>query len=114
MTGCFVLRVAWSICSGCSMPRGAAPRDWLSTAQGRHFCRFELRRGFGRSDEGRLCREACDCQKGIARVALLASLIAVKHLLEPTLVADDISEARQLTAILRSIIMKARMSNRRG
>jgi four helix bundle protein len=41
-------------------------------------------------------------------------LIAEKRLLDPKLVADDISEARQLTAIFRSIIEKSRLSPRRG
>jgi four helix bundle protein len=41
-------------------------------------------------------------------------LIAAKRLLDPTVVADDISEARQLTAILRAIIVKARASAQRG
>jgi hypothetical protein len=33
---------------------------------------------------------------------------------DPAVVADDISEARQLTAILRAIIVKARSSPQRG
>ena len=41
-------------------------------------------------------------------------LIAAKRLLDPAIVAEDISGARQLTAILRAIIIKARTSNRRG
>jgi four helix bundle protein len=41
-------------------------------------------------------------------------LIAEKRLLDPAIVADDISEARQLTAIFRSIIEKARLSPNRG
>ena len=41
-------------------------------------------------------------------------LIAEKRLLDPDQIADDISEARQLTAILRSIIEKARASPHRG
>jgi hypothetical protein len=41
-------------------------------------------------------------------------LIAAKRLLDPAVVADDISEARQLTAILRAIIVKARSSAQRG
>ena len=41
-------------------------------------------------------------------------LIGAKRLLDPNSIADDISEARQLTAILRAIIMKARSSPRRG
>jgi len=41
-------------------------------------------------------------------------LIAAKRLLDPAIVADDISEARQLTAILRAIIVKARSSAQRG
>jgi len=41
-------------------------------------------------------------------------LIAAKGLLDPQVVADDISEARQLTAILRAIIVKARSSAQRG
>ena len=41
-------------------------------------------------------------------------LIAAKRLLDPSVVADDISEARQLTAILRAIIVKARSSAQRG
>jgi four helix bundle protein len=41
-------------------------------------------------------------------------LIAAQRLLDPAMVADDISEARQLTAILRAIIIKSRQSNRRG
>ena len=41
-------------------------------------------------------------------------LIAAKDLLPPELVADDISEARQLTAIFRAIIEKARSSPNRG
>src|SRR5205807_9180574 len=41
-------------------------------------------------------------------------LIAAKGLLEPEIVADDISEARQLTAIFRAIIEKARSSPNRG
>jgi hypothetical protein len=41
-------------------------------------------------------------------------LIAAKRLFDPTVVADDISEARQLTAIFRAIIVKARSSAQRG
>jgi hypothetical protein len=41
-------------------------------------------------------------------------LIAEKCLLDPALIEDDIAEARQLTAIFRAIIEKARSSNRRG
>ena len=41
-------------------------------------------------------------------------LIAAKRLLELEIIADDISEARQLTAIFTSIIRKARMSPDRG
>ncbi|HEY3043517.1 MAG TPA: four helix bundle protein, partial [Vicinamibacterales bacterium] len=41
-------------------------------------------------------------------------LIAAKRLLDPTVVADDIAEARQLTAIFRAIIVKARSSAQRG
>jgi len=41
-------------------------------------------------------------------------LIAAKRLLDPEVVADDISEARQLTAIFRAIIVKARSSAQRG
>ncbi len=41
-------------------------------------------------------------------------LIAAKGLLAQEVIADDISEARQLTAIFTSIIRKARMSTNRG
>ena len=41
-------------------------------------------------------------------------LIAAKQLLDPEIIADDISDARQLTAIFRSIIEKARLSPNRG
>ena len=41
-------------------------------------------------------------------------LISAKRLLEPETIADDISEAIQLTAIFTSIIRKARMSTNRG
>jgi four helix bundle protein len=41
-------------------------------------------------------------------------LIAAKHLLAPETIADDISEARQLTAIFTAIIKKARLSPNRG
>jgi len=41
-------------------------------------------------------------------------LIAAKSLLDPAIIADDISEARQLTAIFRAIIVKARSSPDRG
>jgi len=41
-------------------------------------------------------------------------LIAAKQLLDTAIVAEDISEARQLTAIFRAIIMKARASPNRG
>ena len=41
-------------------------------------------------------------------------LIAAKRLLELEMITDDISEARQLTAIFTSIIRKARMSPARG
>jgi len=41
-------------------------------------------------------------------------LIAAKHLLAPEAIADDISEARQLTAIFTAIIKKARLSPNRG
>ena len=41
-------------------------------------------------------------------------LVAAKQMLDPAVVAEDVSEARQLTAIFRSIIEKARQSpNRR-
>ena len=41
-------------------------------------------------------------------------LIAAKQLLDPSIVANDMSEARQLTAIFRAIITKARSSPLRG
>ncbi len=41
-------------------------------------------------------------------------LIAEKQLLDPAVIRDDVSEARQLTAIFRAIIEKARSSPRRG
>ena len=41
-------------------------------------------------------------------------LIAAKHLLAPEAIADDISEARQLTAIFTAIIKRARLSPNRG
>jgi len=41
-------------------------------------------------------------------------LVAAKGLLNPEIIADDISEARQLTAIFRAIIEKARSSTQRG
>jgi four helix bundle protein len=41
-------------------------------------------------------------------------LIAAKELLDPAIVESDISEARQLTAIFRAIITKARSSPQRG
>ena len=41
-------------------------------------------------------------------------LIAAKRLLDPDVVAEDISEARQLSAIFRAIIIKARASLHRG
>jgi four helix bundle protein len=41
-------------------------------------------------------------------------LIAVKRLIDPDIIEADISEARQLTAIFRAIIQKARLSPRRG
>jgi four helix bundle protein len=41
-------------------------------------------------------------------------LVAAKKFIDPELLAGDISEARQLTAILRAIITKARLSPRRG
>ena len=41
-------------------------------------------------------------------------LMAAKGILDPDVVADDISEARQLTAILTAIIIKARRSQHRG
>jgi len=41
-------------------------------------------------------------------------LISAKQILDPSIVSDDISEARQLTAILRAIITKARSSPQRG
>jgi four helix bundle protein len=41
-------------------------------------------------------------------------LVAAKKLLDPNIVADDIFEARELTAILRAIIAKARSSPQRG
>jgi four helix bundle protein len=37
-------------------------------------------------------------------------LIAAKHLLDPALLVEDISEARQLSSILTAIIIKARRS----
>jgi hypothetical protein len=41
-------------------------------------------------------------------------LIAEKRLLDPQLIEEDMSEARQLTAIFRAIIEKARSSSARG
>ncbi|HEY7286424.1 MAG TPA: four helix bundle protein [Vicinamibacterales bacterium] len=41
-------------------------------------------------------------------------LISEKQLLRPAMVEEDISEARQLTAIFRAIIEKARSSPHRG
>lgn len=41
-------------------------------------------------------------------------LISEKELLNPKLLEDDVSEARQLTAIFRAIIQKARSSPDRG
>ena len=41
-------------------------------------------------------------------------LIAAKRLIDPDIIEADISEARQLTAIFRAIIQKARLSPRRG
>jgi four helix bundle protein len=41
-------------------------------------------------------------------------LIAEKRLLDPQLIEEDLSEARQLTAIFRAIIEKARSSSARG
>ena len=41
-------------------------------------------------------------------------LISEKKLLDPKLVEHDVSEARQLTAILRTIIQNARSSSLRG
>jgi four helix bundle protein len=41
-------------------------------------------------------------------------LIAAKRLLDPDVVAEDISEARQLSAIFTAIIINARASPRRG
>jgi four helix bundle protein len=41
-------------------------------------------------------------------------LIAAKQLLDPSIVSNDMSEARQLTAIFRAIITKARSSPNRG
>jgi len=41
-------------------------------------------------------------------------LIAAKELLDPAIIDSDMSEARQLTAIFRAIIAKARSSSQRG
>jgi four helix bundle protein len=41
-------------------------------------------------------------------------LISAKRILDPDVVAEDISEARQLTAIFTAIIVKARRSQHRG
>lgn len=41
-------------------------------------------------------------------------LIAAKQLIEPSVLEQDISEARQLTAIFRAIIEKSRRSPSRG
>jgi hypothetical protein len=41
-------------------------------------------------------------------------LIAAKRLHDPDVVVEDISEARQLSAIFTAIIIKARASPRRG
>jgi four helix bundle protein len=41
-------------------------------------------------------------------------LISEKKLLDPALIEDDLSEARQLTAIFRAVIEKARLSPDRG
>ena len=41
-------------------------------------------------------------------------VISEKKLLDPKLIENDLSEARQLTAILRTIIQNARSSSQRG
>jgi len=52
-------------------------------------------------------------RKEAREVIFWLRLIEAKKLIDPALIAEDISEARQLTAILTAIIRKARESPRR-
>lgn len=56
----------------------------------------------------------CIARKESREALFWLRLIAAKQLLDPDQVASDISEARQLTAIFRAIIEKARRSPTRG
>lgn len=54
------------------------------------------------------------CRKESRETLYWLRLIEEKRLLDPESIRDDISEARQLTAIFTAIIMKARSSPKRG
>ena len=56
----------------------------------------------------------CIARKESREALFWLRLIAAKSLLDPNVVENDISEARQLTAIFRAIIEKSRRSPDRG
>jgi four helix bundle protein len=56
----------------------------------------------------------CIARKESREALFWLRLIAAKGLLDPNVVENDISEARQLTAIFRAIIEQSRRSPNRG
>ena len=56
----------------------------------------------------------CISRKELRESLFWMRLIEAKRLLEPKIIVEDTSEARQLTAIITAIIKKARESPNRG
>ena len=113
MTVSFGSHVGWSICSICSTQRAARAVGYQLFDAGTSVGANYEEAGAGQTEADVIAQIAISRKESRESLYWLR-LIAEKRLLDPSVVADDISEARELTAILRSIIIRARSSDRRG